>query len=141
MSGGANDLNVIEPAAHGAVVLGEAPNERLVTVRALRVGQLPAFARAVGPIAEDITRIMRGDVSAVSIASIIAERTDDVVAAASTATGVDPDVIREATVEQMLELVLAILQANRDFLRGRLLSAIKSAATLSRGDGPTPSTP
>lgn len=137
MSGVADDLDVIAPGPLGAVILGET----MVHVRALRVGQLPAFARALKPIADDIGRIMDGDVSASSIIDLVAEHTEHIIEAASAATGASPDLIREATIEQLLELVAEILRANRDFLRGRLLSAIKLAATPNRGDGPTPSAP
>lgn len=135
------DLDVIEPAPDGAVLLGEGPDAVSVTVRKLRVGQLPAFARALQPIADDVVRIMAGDVGASDLIALVGERTSNVVEVVSAATGVSAEAINEATIEQLLELVLAILTANRDFLRGRLMAAIKTAANLSRGDGPTPSSP
>jgi len=50
----------------------------------------------------------------------------------------DLSAVKEATLDQALGAVLAVLAANKDFLRGRLAAALRTAATQNPGAGPTP---
>jgi len=64
-------------------------------------------------------------------------RLAQVIEALHAATGAPHDALNDSTVEQILEAVLAVLQANKDFLRGRLAAALKTAGQI-RGAGLTP---
>jgi hypothetical protein len=119
------------------VVLGDGTSAVAVVVRPLKVGQLPAFARAIQPLSAEIGAALTAGLSVDSVLGLVTEHFDKVVDALSAATGATPEAIREATVEQAMELVLAVLQANKDFLRGRLVAALKTAATVSPGAGKT----
>jgi hypothetical protein len=135
-----NDLAVIDPAPTGSVSIGDADNgtAQTVTVRALKIGKLPAFARAVQPLAGEIEAILAGGLTAAGVLALVEQHFDKLVDALHIATGAPRQAIEDSTIEQALELVLAVLAANRDFLRGRMTAAIQTAAYLNRGAGPTP---
>lgn len=137
----ADDLSIIDPPPFGSVDLGDGDATHRVTIRPLKVKQLPSFAAAVAPVAEQVSRMIGEGISAAGVLKLLAEQTEHVVAALSCATGATPEQVGEATIEQLAELLLAVLNANRDFLRGRLLSALTTAATELGGAGRTPSNP
>lgn len=136
---GLDDFSALEPAPAGMVILGEGPAAVRVVVKPLKVGQLPTFARAVRPLADKISAALAGGINPGAIAALIEEDFEQVVQVLHAATGASVEAIHEATISQALELVLAVLQANRDFLRGRMVAALRTAATLNPGAGPTPS--
>lgn len=133
-----SDLDVIKPAA--TVVEFD---ERLVHITPLKVGQLPAFARAIKPLGGAIEQIATGR-AALDLAALIgmvAEHGEAVVEAVSIATGIKADELNEATPDQLIELAVAVLKVNADFFKGRLTPAILAAvktATPTPGAGPTP---
>jgi hypothetical protein len=133
-----DDLEVIDPAPQGAVTLGDGAAAVRVIVKPMRVGQLPAFARALRPISSEIDRIMVDGMSVDSVLALIEGNFESAIEALHAATGAAHDAIRDATLDQALELFLAVLSANKDFLRGRLATALKTAAAVSPGAGRTP---
>lgn len=139
MSTASDEFSAIESAASGCVTLGDGPSAVLVAVKPLKVGQLPSFTRAVRPLVEKISAALDGGINAEAIVSLIESDFDQVVEVLHAATGASAEAIREATISQALELVLAVISANKDFLRGRLMAALKTAATLNLGAGQTPS--
>jgi hypothetical protein len=150
-------LDVLDPAAAGAVTLGDDADAVRVVVRPLVTAQIPAFARAIEPIVGDVSDLLAGGLQAGAISALVQQHLPTVIQALAVATvrpakGETEDAlaarvaeraqaIEFATIDQTLELLLAVLGANKDFLHGRLAAALKTAATLNRGAGPTPSTP
>jgi hypothetical protein len=134
-----DEFNAINPAPIGAVDIGDAANGTTlrVIVRALKVGQIPAFARAVRPLSTEVEALIAGGLSVGAVLALLEQHTDKVVEALSAATGAPTDSLNDSTIEQLGELLLAVLAANKDFLRGRLRAALQTAATMSAGAGQT----
>lgn len=133
-----DDLSVLAPDALGGVELGEGATAWSGQVRPLKIGQLPAFARAARPLADRIGGLLAGGVTAEAVLDLIEQDFDRVVELLHVATGAPVEAVKEATLDQALGAVLAVLAANKDFLRGRLAAALRTAATLNPGAGPTP---
>lgn len=133
-----DDFEAIDPAALGVVELGEGAQAWRGQVRALKVGQLPAFARALRPLADRVQAIIAGGLTVEAVLALVETDFDRVVELLHVATGAPAEAVREATIDQALGAVLAVLAANKDFLRGRLAAALRTAATLNPGAGPTP---
>ncbi len=136
---GLDDFSALEPAPTGSVVIGDGATERRVIVKPLKVGQIPAFARAVRPLSAEVEGLIAGGLSVPAVLALLETRTSDVVDALHAATGAPVDSLNDSSIGQIGELLLAVLAANKDFLRGRLTAALRTAATLNRGAGPTPS--
>ncbi len=133
-----DDFAAIEPAALAVVELGEGASAWRGQVRPLKVGQLPAFARALRPLADHVQAAIAGGLTVESVLALVETDFDRVVEVLQVATGAPVESVRDATIDQALGAVLAVLAANKDFLRGRLAAALKTAATLNPGAGPTP---
>lgn len=133
-----SDLDVIEPLATHVAFRGKS-----LQIAPLKVGQLPAFARAIKPLGAPIEAIATGRASfdLVGLLDMIADHGDSVVQAVSIGARVSEDELREATPDELVELAVAILRINADFFKGRLTPAILAAvkaATPQPGAGPTP---
>lgn len=117
-------------------------NGRKVTIGPLKVGKLPAFARAIKPVAgafESWKSITPGH-----ILDLIAEHGESVIEAVSIASGVPQEELSEADTVALVSLITPIVKANADFFRLRLLlgAAMKQAAEPAgtqtpSGDGQT----
>jgi len=131
-----NDLDVIEPAATSASF-----NGREIHITPLKVGQLPAFARAIKPISGVIEGMATGKLAPdlFTLLAMVGEHGESVVEAVSIATGVDRDELMRSTPDQLIELAIVAVRVNADFFKGRLtpaiLAAVKKAAP---GAGLTP---
>lgn len=136
-----DEFSAIEPMPHGSVVIGDGPTRTAVVVRALKVGQIPAFARAVRPLSGEVEALIAGGLSVGGVLALLEQHTDKVVEALAIATGASAEALNDSTIEQIGELLLAVIAANKDFLRGRLTAAIQTAAKMNLGAGPTPSQP
>lgn len=131
-----SDLDVIEPVATYVPFGG-----RQIQVVPLKVGQLPAFARAIKPIGGAIESIAtgQGKLDLATFLDLVADHGDAVIEAVSIGSGVSSEELREATPDQLIELAVGILRINSDFLRGRLTPAIRAAmSAVNPGAGPTP---
>lgn len=138
-----DDFSAIDPAPAGSVDIGDPDNgtAQRVIVKALKVGQIPAFARAVLPLTAEIETLIAGGLSVGAVLALLEKNTDKVIEAMAAATGAPVEALNDSSVEQMSELLLAVLSANKDFLRGRLSAALQTAAAASNGAGPTASKP
>jgi hypothetical protein len=130
MTDAPDGLDSIEPVAR-TVRFGGAD----IQVRPLTVGQLPAFARAIKPA----FGALGSDFSPNQIVDLLADHGDSIITAISVATGINPELIRAASLDEMLALVLEVIQVNRDFLTGRLPAMLRAAASQVPGQPrPTP---
>ena len=114
---------------------------REVVIRPLKVGQIPGFAKAVGPILASVPA-QSGAWGDMDIVSLIGTHGEALIAAcAIAAPGIPESEIREAELDAFMSLIADILSVNVDFFRRRMPQAApKLADTLSKlGDGLTPS--
>lgn len=134
----ASELSALDPPAHATVVLGEGAGTRTVAIKPLKMGALPAFARALQPLSSEIEAVLRDGLTASAVMRLVAEQFDKLLEALEIASGVSRAELEDLTLEQGMGLVVAVLAANRDFFRGRAATALSLAAGAS-GAGPTPS--
>src|SRR5690606_12880900 len=91
--------------------------ERL-EIRPLTIGQLPGFARSLGPVIEAVNRSLDKEVAIADIFSLefvmrlVEEYTDHLVKAVSVAVRKDEGWVGEVQADEFLELVTAILAVN-----------------------------
>lgn len=128
-------LDVIEPA----MVDG---------VKPLTVGQLAPFARAIRPAAGAIERMFAdGEFTFESLLGLIDEHGESIVSAVAIATQTPVAALNAGHPDQLIELALAVLKVNKDFLMRRLTPAMRAAIAnmtpepMSPGDGQTQSNP
>jgi hypothetical protein len=113
--------------------------DREVVIRPLKVGQIPGFAKAVGPILSSIPASSAGW-GDMDIVSLIGTHGEALIAACAIAVpGIPETEIREAELDEFMALIADILSVNVDFFRRRMPQAApKLAETLaSLGDGST----
>lgn len=137
---GAGSLNAINPPAHETVRLGEGPEAIDVVVRPLVLGKLPAFARALGPLSEQLEVLLREGLSARGLMGLVENHLPNALEALEVATDVPKAKLEQLTIDQALELVLSVMTANRNFFKGRMATALRMAAAVS-GSGRTASRP
>lgn len=95
-----------------------------LTIAPLKVGQIPAFARAIKPIASAMG--MTG-LDVASIMMLFADYGENIIEAVSIASGVSQDQLNDSTADELVELASTILKVNADFFKGRLTPAILAA--------------
>lgn len=133
-----SDLDVIKPAATSATFAG-----REVAITPLKVGQLPAFARAIKPLGGAIEAIASGQkaLNVAGLLDLVADHGDAVIEATSIGSGVPRAELEQTTPDELIALAMAVLRVNADFFRGRLTPAVAAAAAKvmpTPGAGPTP---
>ncbi len=131
------DLSVIAPEAAKVIFRG-----RDVEISPLKVGQLPAFTRAIKPIAGALQGALAGGALNASLTLEILADGESLVEAISIATGVPAAELNDSTLDDMVGLASAVLKVNGDFFKGRLTPAILAAVkahqpAAANGDGPT----
>lgn len=155
----AEQFGVLNAATFGTVTIGDGLDAVTIVVRALKVGVLKEFAAALKPISGEVESILAGGLSARGVFELVETRIDDVVHALAVATtplirdetdesraarvAERASLLQHADVEQVIELALATISANKNFLRGRLAMVLRVAAGVMAplGDGPTPLSP
>lgn len=133
-----DDFDVIDPPALGEIALGDGATRTTVVVKAMKIVQMPAFARALRPIIGEVEAMMAAGIGVDAVLTLVETRLDDVLQVLQIATGAPMEALRDSTIDQILGAVLAVIQANKDFLNGRLAAALRTAGQI-RGAGLTPS--
>ena len=131
------DLSVISPEAVKVNFHG-----RDIEITPLKVGQLPAFARAIKQISGAISGALVGGGMSAALAMEVMAEGESLVDAISIATGVSVAELNESTPDDLVSLASAALKVNADFFKGRLTPAILAAVkahqpAAANGDGPT----
>lgn len=153
-----DDLAALATPPLAKLTIGPEDDQRDVRVRAMDLVQLARFTRAIKPIFDDVAALFAGEFNAGAIFGLIDTKLVHVVEALAEATlphrkGEAEDQ-RDARVAEQVELLrctptkvigellLEVLAANKDFLSGRLMSALRTAGTVVRaGTGTTSSSP
>ena len=101
---------------------------RVVEVHALLIRQLPAFVRAVRPIAGDLFLLLEREESGVDPwLSLIEEHGERMIDAAEIAVpAMSRDQIEMLPLDDFAALLMAVLEANVDFFARRLLPDLQS---------------
>lgn len=97
-----------------------------VEVRPLRVGQLPGFVRALGPLIE------RANEAFDDPTRLVMESPEEIAAATAIALGKPRGWIDGLELDQMAELVGAVITVNADFFLRRVAPKVQAAAAQIR---------
>lgn len=129
------DLDVLFPEATTVTVGGEK-----IAVTPIKVGQLSAFMRALGPAAGDLAALPE-DLSQVSWFELVARHGDAFIAAAAIACGRPREWVERLDLDEFVRLVASVVTVNADFFTARVVPAFLETARLVSGTmrGRTPS--
>jgi len=113
---------------------------REVTIRPLKVGQLPAFAKAVGPILAAVPATT-GGFGDLDIVGLVGTHGEALIAACVVASGIPEAEIRDAEIDEFMLLIADVISVNADFFRRRMPQAGPKLAGIfsALGDGSIPS--
>lgn len=99
---------------------------KILALTPLKVGELPAFSRAVAPVIAVV------DSERVDLIGLLAEHTETVVTAVSIAVRAPREWINELTVGELVLLAAKVIEVNADFFtRGVMPSVTQALGTLS----------
>jgi len=129
-----SDLDTLAPASVKLIVAGEA-----LALKPLKVGQMPAFLRAVSPVMQSLTK------PEIDWIALFGERGDDLLAAIAIAVGKPRDWVDDLAADEAILLATKVIEVNADFFTRSvipkldgLLTPIKVPA-LEPASGSTPS--
>lgn len=114
--------------------------DREVTIRPLKVGQIPGFAKAVGPILAAVPA-STGGFEDVDIVGLVGTHGEALIAACVIASGIPEAEIRDADLDEFMLLIADVISVNADFFRRRIPQAAPKLAGIfsTLGDGSIPS--
>lgn len=107
---------------------------RAITVAPIKIRQLPAFVRAVEPIAKALAQ---GDVLAA-----LAQHAEALIEAVCIGAGIERAWLEEREADVLVELAAEVIEVNADFFVQRILPKIEAAGgAMSNWSLPVASTP
>ena len=124
-----SELETLIPAGADVVIAGEA-----LTIRPLKVGQLPAFLRTITPVMRQITG---GEIDWLAL---FGERGNDLLSAVAIAVGKPRAWIDELTADEALVLAAKVIEVNADFFTRTVMPQVEglfAAVTLPRASEAT----
>lgn len=136
-------LEAIDPASEPVKVDG-----KVVDLRPMKIGQIPAFSRALAGIAaNDLVALADGDGSSNlgALMALIGAHGDQIIKAAAIAARLDERVVANTDPDEFVLLVAGVMRVNADFFARRLaplfstLAAQAQALAARSGAGSTSS--
>lgn len=127
-----SDLDKLVPQACEVTLAGET-----VSVKPLKVGQMPAFLRAITPVMQQIS----GD--GIDWLALFGERGDDLLTAVSIAVGKPREWVDDLAADEAIVLAAKVIEVNADFftrtVMPRLEDLFAQANAAAAVTGSTPS--
>ncbi|ODU09103.1 hypothetical protein [uncultured Aquimonas sp.] len=132
-----SDLDKLVPQAFEITLAGES-----VSVKPLKVGQMPAFLRAITPVMQQIG----GD--GIDWLALFGERGDDLLTAVAIAVGKPRAWVDDLAADEAILLVAKVIEVNADFFTrtvmprlnvemGGLFAQASTAVTVATGSTPS----
>ena len=122
------ELDTLVPACLELVIGGEA-----LTIKPLKVGQLPAFLRAISPVMQQLTA------AEIDWLALMGERGDDLLAAIAIAVGKPRAWVDELAADEAILLAAKVIEVNADFFTRTVLPRFDSLfGTLTQPLGQSP---
>ena len=104
------ELDRLVPAGLELVIGGEA-----LTIKPLKVGQLPAFLRAISPVMQQLTA------AEIDWLALMGERGDDLLSAVAIAVGKPRAWVDELAADEAILLAAKVIEVNADFFTRTVL--------------------
>ena len=113
-----SDLDTLAPAGVKLIVAGEA-----IALKPLKVGQMPAFLRAVSPVMQSLTK------PEIDWIALFGERGDDLLAAVAIAVGKPRDWVDDLAADEAILLAAKVIEVNADFFTRTVIPKLDGLLT------------
>jgi hypothetical protein len=130
MNAATSDLEALIPQAVELVIDGEP-----LAIKPLKVGQLPAFLRAISPVMQQITS------TEIDWLALFGERGDDLLSAIAIAIGKPRAWVDELAADEAILLAAKVIEVNADFFSRAVIPKLDhllvpvSATAVAKADG------
>ncbi len=113
-----SDLDTLAPASVKLIVAGEA-----IALKPLKVGQMPAFLRAVSPVMQSLSK------PEIDWIALFGERGDDLLAAIAIAVGKPRDWVDDLAADEAILLAAEVIEVNADFFTRTVIPKLDGLLT------------
>ena len=120
-----NDLEKLIPQAVELTVGGET-----LAIKPLKVGQMPAFLRAISPVMQHLTR------SEIDWLTLFGEHGDDLLSAIAIAVAKPRQWVDDLAADEAILLAAKVIEVNADFFTRTVLPKLDGLFTRAKGLAP-----
>ena len=120
-----NDLEKLIPFAVDLTVGGET-----LAIKPLKVGQMPAFLRAISPIMQHLTR------AEIDWLTLLGEHGDDLLSAIAIAVSKPRPWVDDLAADEAILLAAKVIEVNADFFTRTVLPKLDGLFTRAKGLAP-----
>ena len=120
-----NDLEKLIPIAVELTVGGET-----LAIKPLKVGQMPAFLRAISPVMQHLTR------AEIDWLTLLGEQGDDLLAAIAIAVAKPRQWVDDLAADEAILLAAKVIEVNADFFTRTVLPKLDGLFTRAKGLAP-----
>ena len=124
------DLEKLIPQALELTVNGET-----LAIKPLKVGQMPAFLRAISPVMQHLSR------TEIDWLTLFGERGDDLLSAIAIAVGKPRQWVDELAADEAILLAAKVIEVNADFFTRTVMPKLDGLLTQAKSLPPVPATP
>ena len=117
-----NDLEQLIPQAVELTVGGET-----LAIKPLKVGQMPAFLRAISPVMQHLTR------AEIDWLALFGEQGDDLLAAIAIAVAKPRQWVDDLAADEAILLAAKVIEVNADFFTRTVLPKLDGLFTRAKG--------
>ncbi|MCX7246618.1 MAG: hypothetical protein NTX31_02925 [Burkholderiales bacterium] len=120
-----NDLEQLIPQAVELTVGGET-----LAIKPLKVGQMPAFLRAISPVMQHLTR------AEIDWLTLLGDQGDDLLAAIAIAVAKPRQWVDDLAADEAILLAAKVIEVNADFFTRTVLPKLDGLFTRAKGLAP-----
>ena len=117
-----NDLEKLVPQAVELTVGGET-----LAIKPLKVGQMPAFLRAISPVMQHLTR------AEIDWLTLLGDQGDDLLAAIAIAVAKPRQWVDDLAADEAILLAAKVIEVNADFFTRTVLPKLDGLFTRAKG--------
>ena len=122
-----NDLDKLIPQAIELVIDGET-----LAIKPLKVGQMPAFLRAISPVMQHLTR------SEIDWLALFGERGDDLLSAIAIAVSKPRQWVDGLAADEAILLAAKVIEVNADFFTRTVMPKLDGLFAQAKNIAPVP---
>lgn len=124
------DLEKLIPQA-----LELAMNGETLAIKPLKVGQMPAFLRAISPVMQHLSR------TEIDWLTLFGERGDDLLSAIAIAVGKPRQWVDDLAADEAILLAAKVIEVNADFFTQTVMPKLDGLFTQAKNLSPVPAAP
>lgn len=122
-----NDLEKLIPQAVELLINGEA-----LSIKPLKVGQMPAFLRAISPVMQHLTR------TEIDWLTLFGQQGDDLLSAIAIAVGKPRQWVDDLAADEAILLAAKVIEVNADFFTRTVMPKLDGLFTQAKSLAPAP---